>query len=44
MAPAAARLAADARQSLKDLEAQEASTFEAGKVRLPDPAGRFIVA
>jgi cytochrome b pre-mRNA-processing protein 3 len=44
MAPAAARLAAYARQSLKDLEAQEASTFEAGKVRLPDPAGRFIVA
>lgn len=46
-APAAgvtARLAAYARAAVRDLEAHDASAFEAGKVRLPDPAGRFIVA
>lgn len=46
-APAAdvtARLAAYVRETLKDLDVQEAATLEAGKVRLPDPAGRFAVA
>jgi cytochrome b pre-mRNA-processing protein 3 len=39
-----ARLAAYVREMLRALEGQDASTFEAGKIRLPDPTGRFAVA
>jgi cytochrome b pre-mRNA-processing protein 3 len=46
-APAAevtARLAAYARETLKELDVQEAAALATGTIRFPDPAGSFAIA